>query len=542
MTVSFKDYVEHGWKICQIRRGQKGPRTTGWNERERAITDVDVAAHLESAGLCHAYSGTAALDIDRYDDAATWLKQNNIDIDALMNAPDAVQILSGRSNRGKLLYAIENPIASKSFANGAFELRCGTTAGKTAQDVLPPSRHPSGSTYAWGGSGDWRKLPALPPALRSLWEAEIRVPEKVSTESEGPRTNLIHLQDMLSRKDPHCTYHEWIKVGMAIHHETGGSEKGFQLWEFWSAPRWNNAEKTARPLEERRIHWDSFGQSITPVTADSLRKTDVAALNEFQDLTTIVDGDDFTSGVSSDKALQAKVISFKFLDLGELFQRPKPTWIIPGILPHAGVGAIYGQPGGGKSFLAVDTSLSVALGQLFRGLPVKQGAVLYVAAEDDPGVQARLAAGLAVRGAVGAPVRTLPASPSLMNKEQSKAFYEAVVAEGRPLLVFIDTLARVTPGADENSGKDMGQIIAFCDQINKATGALVLLIHHEGKTEGKGARGWSGLHGAFEVEWQVSDDNGTRTMRIAKMKNAESGKSYDFMLAPVGDSCVVEWL
>jgi len=52
-------------------------------------------------------------------------------------------------------------------------------------------------------------------------------------------------------------------------------------------------------------------------------------------------------------------------------------------------------------------------------------------------------------------------------------------------------------GGDENSGKDMGRVIAHCKAFHKATGALVLLIHHSGKDDTKGARGWSGTRGAF---------------------------------------------
>mgnify|MGYP000695436838 CR=1 FL=1 len=43
----------------------------------------------------------------------------------------------------------------------ALEFRCATVEGKTVQDVLPGSVHPSGTTYQWGGKGNWQSLPAL---------------------------------------------------------------------------------------------------------------------------------------------------------------------------------------------------------------------------------------------------------------------------------------------------------------------------------------------------------------------------------------------
>jgi hypothetical protein len=140
----FQDYIDFGWKICRIEPGTKGPRTPGWNNRENAAPSGD---GLQAAGLLHAYSGTCALDIDNWEKTEKYLQEHGISLNALWTAPDSVVLDSGTPNRGKLIYATEKPFPSKVFAEGAFELRCATNSGKSVQDVLPPSLHPSGRTY-----------------------------------------------------------------------------------------------------------------------------------------------------------------------------------------------------------------------------------------------------------------------------------------------------------------------------------------------------------------------------------------------------------
>jgi hypothetical protein len=69
-----------------------------------------------------------------------------------------------------------------------------------------------------------------------------------------------------------------------------------------------------------------------------------------------------------------------------------------------------------------------------------------------------------------------------------------------------------------------------------------MLIHHEGKTDGRGPRGWSGMGGAFEIIWKVSADELTHELEIEKVKNAAKGDVFQFRLLPVANSCIVEWL
>src|SRR5690606_40250161 len=106
------DYVRAGWALCDIPRGRKGPVTPGWQRREQAITTVEQAQKLvENIGLCHAWSGTCAVDIDHYEHAKRWLADRGVDLDALIAAPDSVRISSGRPGRGTLLYRLPAGVA-----------------------------------------------------------------------------------------------------------------------------------------------------------------------------------------------------------------------------------------------------------------------------------------------------------------------------------------------------------------------------------------------------------------------------------------------
>jgi predicted P-loop ATPase len=126
-------------------------------------------------GLAHAFSGTCCLDFDDLEQSAMWFfEEHGIDVHALLNAYDAVQIRSGRQNRGKLLYRLPAgiaPLITVKVPECGLELRCATRDGKTVQDVLPPTIHPTTlNAYQWGGAGDWHNLPELPPDVLAVWK------------------------------------------------------------------------------------------------------------------------------------------------------------------------------------------------------------------------------------------------------------------------------------------------------------------------------------------------------------------------------------
>ena len=71
-------------------------------------------------------------------------------------------------------------------------------------------------------------------------------------------------------------------------------------------------------------------------------------------------------------------------------------------------------------------------------------------------------------------------------------------------LIIGDTLARISAGANENSGEDMGVVLRNADAIRTATGADVLWVHHCGKDQARGMRGWSGMRAAIDTEIEMT--------------------------------------
>jgi putative DNA primase/helicase len=240
-----EEYARHGMALIKIPPRKKGPTTKGWNEPANAITDPERAGQLTgNIGLAHAYclpTPTMALDLDDMERASAWLAARGIDVAELLDADDAVQIVSGRIGRGKLLYRLPsglNPIESLTIKEAAnvdgeekqitvLEFRCGTVDGLTMQDVLPPSIHPdTGLPYRWGGKGDWRQIPEIPAALLAAWQHELLTRKVGRTRPKGRLSLFNSVQDtprqrarvavMLSHISADCSYELYRDMVWAI--------------------------------------------------------------------------------------------------------------------------------------------------------------------------------------------------------------------------------------------------------------------------------------------------------------------------------------
>ncbi|WP_275260422.1 helicase RepA family protein [Citrobacter freundii] len=209
-------------------------------------------------------------------------------------------------------------------------------------------------------------------------------------------------------------------------------------------------------------------------------------------------------------------------------------------LPANSLSSIYGPSGSYKSFLAVSWACHIAAGEKWAGKSVSGGAVMYVVGEGGIGVPRRIKAWEKKHGRkldnlylVNRPV--FPVRREEM-QEMIKAARDVKARTGQPVrLIVVDTLARCFGGNDENDARDMGAFIEGCDVIKRETGATLLVVHHSGKDDTKGARGSSAFRAALDAEFNIrrEGDGGAIILTCTKMKDAEEPKQAAFDLRPV---------
>jgi len=87
----------------------------------------------------------------------------------------------------------------------------------------------------------------------------------------------------------------------------------------------------------------------------------------------------------------------------------------------------------------------------------------------------------------------------------------ALVAEIRPVLVIVDTQARISTGIKENDNTAMGELITRLDELRRAAGSCVLVVHHTGRV-GSHARGGSAIDGAQDTELRIERTGGPKAL------------------------------
>lgn len=214
-------------------------------------------------------------------------------------------------------------------------------------------------------------------------------------------------------------------------------------------------------------------------------------------------------------------------------------YTLKGYLPANSLCSIYGPSGSYKSFLAVSWACHIAASKKWAGRSVSGGSVLYVVGEGGIGVPRRVRAWENAYNAgdrisnlylVNRPV--FPVRREEVN-QVILAAQEVKDATGEPVrFIVIDTLARCFGGNDENDARDMGAFIEGCDTIKRETGATLLVVHHSGKDDSKGARGSSAFRAALDAEYSIrrEGEGGAIVLTCTKMKDSEEPQQAAFDL------------
>jgi len=219
---------------------------------------------------------------------------------------------------------------------------------------------------------------------------------------------------------------------------------------------------------------------------------------------------------------------YKLLTGADLAALPPLAWRVRGVLPAVGLAGLYGPSASGKSFLAFDMAAAIADGCRWFDYRVESAPVVYAALEGEAGFKLRAQAWEAHNGRALPVGLLLMLQPFQLTNVLDVRDLAAVVPAGA--VVFLDTLNRAAPTADENSSKDMGEILEAAKRLQSITGGLVVLVHHTGKDATKGLRGHSSLFAALDAAIEVSRDGDRREWKVAKSKDGADGDAHPFML------------
>jgi hypothetical protein len=275
-----------------------------------------------------------------------------------------------------------------------------------------------------------------------------------------------------------------------------------------------------------------------------------------------------------------------YTDTGECFDEPPtgllpitwdgetqlvfPTCLVKDLITEKSIGFIAGESTAGKTFVAVDLSFAIALGQPFFGKAVKLGGVLYVAAEAPGTIPARMQAArmhrayplvpnlskatdgdLTYERANHLPIAVLKDVPDLATEKglaqliatAKLAGDEMMRRHGVPLrLVEIDTAIAAFGIKDWNNAADVSKVTRALSRIQNATDAAVLAVAHHGKDISKGVAGSFALKANVDTILSVlmsADDDALsgevkgRHIALTKWRDGPTGWQSEFQLASV---------
>lgn len=224
---------------------------------------------------------------------------------------------------------------------------------------------------------------------------------------------------------------------------------------------------------------------------------------------------------------EQQIATFEVMSLKQIRAMPPIKWLVKDLLTSSGFSVMYGQPGCGKTFLALDLALCVATGRDFHGMATTQGNVLYIVGEGIGGISKRVAV-WTVHNEVSeddVPIWVLPTAVNFSKPDEVEMLLATIDElerkHGKFSLVVVDTVARSMLGADENSATDMGKFVKSCDAVKEHCGCALLAIHHSGKDSSKGMRGSSALMGAVDTSLRIKKAGEQITLNMDKQKDAE---------------------
>lgn len=224
-------------------------------------------------------------------------------------------------------------------------------------------------------------------------------------------------------------------------------------------------------------------------------------------------------------------MNFSFKHGNDYLQKKQAVkWLIKGWVPKSGLMMIYGEPGSGKSFIALDMMLSISTSKpAWHGCRIApiEGCIIYLCGEGDEGNSQRISAWIKEKNNGVKETGPIFIGSSPLNLDEERVvenLVEKILKEAKmtPCLIVIDTLNMYFSG-EENNARDARNFIRGCQRMSQKFEALVMIIHHTGKSREmrNEARGSSAFHASMDSEILVTRYEGNVSLESRKQKNGK---------------------
>lgn len=173
--------------------------------------------------------------------------------------------------------------------------------------------------------------------------------------------------------------------------------------------------------------------------------------------------------------------AFRLMTLSKLRARPKPEWLVEGLIAQSSICVIGGPTNIGKTFVGVDLTAHIALGIPWEGCEVVRGRVAYLIAEGSEFFPDRVTAWEQYNG------QTVPEGEYLVHDGQGFMLLDpaavgnmcATVVRNEIDVVVIDTLSQLGGLTNENDNAQMAGAVKAAVRIRRARpGCTVIIVHH----------------------------------------------------------------
>jgi hypothetical protein len=393
--------------------------------------------------------------------------------------------------------------------------------------VVGPSVHPkTGTKYKWyPPAGSDTKGPPGPDDLPYLPDAWLKHLSKEQRDHiPGAGRSVDEFEDLYTEEsDPDLV----SRIRMRFRPDEGSRHDTMMKALGWAARAAVDGKVAAAGIFEA-LEEDWF-QAAGAEREDEFRELLSTAVRDAPD-------PDPAKSVQS----RAEAMLTAFLDCDTLRQLPAPDYLIKGWLTSGMGNRINGEPGSGKSLVALDWAGCIGTGTAWHGHEVKQGTVLYVVGEGVEGVAKRQVVWEKHYGKRMAGVMFYPKPIQILERREGDLrgsaewdTFSEVCRRVRPTLIILDTQRRVTAAAEENSNSDLQKAVNCLDDLREELRMAWLLVHHTPKGGTGGAGGgavWGSVNSEFEMGKQGRGLDAVFKLTNTKEKDEEDGTEVTMTL------------